>query len=370
MNPLGQKTIVVSGINMVEGGIFTILHDGLQKLAAYSQNHPLTIYALVHDASKFGFPHAGNIQFIEFPKSKKYWAYRLYYEYVYFRKLSRKLNPDIWFSLHDVTPNVYCKNQFVYCHNPNMFYKPGSKDWLMEYKVGVFHYFYEGLFRRNITKNKAVFVQQHWIKKEFEKRFAINNVFVATPEQIAVPEITEVVLDQDYVHFFYPSLSRTFKNFELIGEAVSLLPDSVKSRIKIHLTIAANDNIYAKHIIEKYPFTQLNFTGRIPRSKVFGYYEKMDALLFPSKIETWGLPISEAASFAKPMLLADLRYAKESAGDYEKVSFFDPENPAALAQLITEFVTGSIRYQGNKYNFDPKQQFNNWDSLFDFILKD
>lgn len=370
MNPLGQKTIVVSGINMVEGGIFSILHDCLQRLAAYSQSHSVKIYALVHDASKFSFDFVQDIDFIEFPKSKKYWSYRLYYEYVYFKKLSRQLRADVWFSLHDVTPNVRCRKQFVYCHNPNIFYKPSSKDWLMEYKVGVFHYFYEYLFRKNIKRNTAVFVQQHWIKREFEKLFSIDNVYVATPEQVAIPEIIPVEHDPGFVHFFYPGLSRTFKNFELIGEAMRYLPEEIARKIKVHLTIAEKDNRYARYIIDRYPLKQLNFIGKIPRAEVFGHYQKMDCLLFPSKIETWGLPISEAKMFDKPMLLADLPYAKESAGNYAKVSFFDPSDPKALAKLMADFASGLIRYDGNSYIFDEKQQFNDWNSLFDFILKD
>ena len=370
MNSLAKKTIVLSGINMVDGGIFTILHNCLQKLAAYNQDQELKIYALVHDASPFDFEFSDTIEFIEFPKSKKFWLNRLYYEYSYFKKLSQELKPDIWFSLHDTSPNVVCENQFVYCHNPNIFYKPTSKDWVLEYKVGLFHVFYKFLFQINIKKNKAVFVQQHWIKDEFKKMFAIDNVYVATPEYVAEKESVAVNLNPDFIHFFYPGFPRSFKNFELIAEAILLLPKEIKSKIKVHLTISESDNSYSKYIVNKYPLEQLNYIGRISRAEVFGYYQKMDCLLFPSKIETWGLPISEAKGFDKPILLANLPYAKESVGNYDKVSFFDSTNPKELAQLMTDFVSNTISYQGNKYTFDSKEQFDDWNSLFDFILKE
>ncbi len=354
---------------MVEGGIFTILHNCLQKLALYSQDKELKIYALVHDASKFNFEFSSTIEFIEFPKSKKYWLYRLYYEYFYFKKLSKKIQSDVWFSLHDVSPNVHCENQFVYCHNPNIFYKPNLTDWKMEFKVGFFYIFYKFLFQINITKNKAVFVQQHWIKDEFKKLFSINNVYVATPEYVAEKVITEVNLDPNFIHFFYPSFPRSFKNFELIAEAIQLLSVEIKNKIKVHLTLSKNENKYSNYFVDKYPLEQINYIGKINRSEVFGYYKKMDCLLFPSKIETWGLPITEAKGFKKPILLANLPYAKESIGNYDKVSFFDSTNPTELAQLMTNFVTNTIRYQGNNTTFDSKDQFNDWSSLFDFILK-
>ncbi len=84
---LKPKTIVISGINMVEGGIFTILDNCLQKISDYSQNKEIKVIALVNDKSKFDYP---NIEYIEFPKSKKSWFSRLYYEYFYFKKLSRE----------------------------------------------------------------------------------------------------------------------------------------------------------------------------------------------------------------------------------------------------------------------------------------
>jgi glycosyltransferase involved in cell wall biosynthesis len=195
-------------------------------------------------------------------------------------------------------------------------------------------------------------------------------VFVAIPENISVNETVEIDLDPNFIHFFYPSFARTFKNFELLGDAVQMLPVAIKSKIKIHLTISESDNAYARHIIANYPFSQFNFIGKRSRAEVFGYYKKMDCLLFPSKIETWGLPITEAKGFDKPILLANLPYAKESVGTYKEVSFFDPTNPAELAQLLFEFVSKTIQYQGNKYTFDLKKQYNDWYSLFDFILKE
>ena len=359
-------TIVLSGINMVEGGIFTILDNCLQKISIYSQDKNLRIVALVHDKSKFNYP---NIEYIEFPKSKKYWFLRIFYEYFYFKKLSKKLQTDIWFSLHDVSPNVEAKKRFVYCHHPTIFFKPSFNDWKFDYKIGVFSILYKYLYQINIKKNNAVFVQQNWIKTEFEKLYSINNIIVTTPENVTEIEPTEIFLDPTKIHFFYPSFPRSFKNFELIAEAVQLLPSSIKNKIEVHLTLANNDNNYSRSIVKKYNSEPIKFIGKISRSEVFGYYKKMDCLLFPSKLETWGLPLSETKAFQKPILCSNLPYAKETVGDYEKVYFFDPNSPKELAQLLTYFINKTIQYQGNTNTFDKNEQINDWNSLFDYILK-
>lgn len=361
-----QDIIVISGVNMVEGGIFTILDNCLQKIAEYTVGKEIKVIALVQDKSKFNYP---NIDYIEFPKAKKNWFLRLYYEYFYFNTLSKKIKPNVWFSLHDTTPNVVAEKRFVYCHHPTLFYKSTFKDWQFDYKIGLFSIIYKYLFQVNIHKNKSVFVQQNWIKKEFEKQFHINNVWVTKPENVTEKQLIEINLDADKIHFFYPSFARSFKNFELIAEAVKLLPESIKNQIEVHLTLSENDNKYAKYIVNKYNFAPLHFIGKISRSEVFGYYKKMDCLLFPSKLETWGLPITEAKGFEKPVLLANLPYAKETIGNYDKVSFFDIDKPQELADLISELVNKTIQYQGNKYTFDKNDQLNNWNSIFDFMLK-
>ncbi|MBC7642313.1 MAG: glycosyltransferase, partial [Flavobacterium sp.] len=91
--------------------------------------------------------------------------------------------------------------------------------------------------------------------------------------------------------------------------------------------------------------------------------------IFPSKLETWGLPISEAKFFDKPMLLANLPYAKETVGDYENVSFFDVNEPKELADLITNFVNKTIVFEGNEAAINSENKLNSWFELFDYITK-
>lgn len=352
---------------MVEGGVFTILDNCLRKISTYSEINNIRVIALVNDKSKFEYP---NIEFIEYPKSKKYWFLRLYYEYFSFKKLSKKIKPDFWLSLHDVTPNVVAKKRFVYCHHPTLFYKPTFKDWKFDYKIGVFSIFYKYLYQINIKKNNAVFVQQNWMKKEFESLYNIRNIITCQPEFILPSNLKKIHLDNSKIHFFYPLIAKSFKNIEGIGEAVKLLPENIKSKIRIHMTIGEGDSNYANYIITNYKMAEMNYIGKISREEVFGYYKKMDCLLFPSKLETWGLPLTEAKAFSKPIFVANVAYAKETIGDYDKVSFFDEANPKELAQLITDYTNKRIQYQGNKSDFYKDSQLNDWHSIFNFIFKD
>ena len=73
---------------MKEGGLFTILDNCLQKISDFSKTNEIRVIALVCDENLFKYP---NIEYIAFPKAKKSWIARLYYEYIYFNKLTKIL---------------------------------------------------------------------------------------------------------------------------------------------------------------------------------------------------------------------------------------------------------------------------------------
>ena len=363
-----KKTIVISGINMKEGGLLTILDNCLQKISDYNANNEFRVIALVYDKTFFSYP---NIEYLSFSKKNSSWFTRIYYEFFYLKKLSKSLNASVWLSLHDVTPNVIANKRFVYFHHPTIFYKPTFKDWKFDYKIGVFSILYQYLTRINIKKNVAVFVQQNWIKNEFEKLYKIQNIKVCYPEYTEELTTQKTILEKDKIHFFYPSFPRTYKNFELIFKAINLLDKDTRNKVRFHFTtIKDNQNKFAQYIYNKFhSMPEVDFKGWISREEVLKLYNSVDCIVFPSKLETWGLPLSEAKAFGKPILAANLPYAKEAIGDYDHVSFFDVKNPKELAKQLTDFVNNSIQFQGNRITFDHNDQLKDWNALFDFMLK-
>ena len=87
---MNSRTIVISAVNLTSGGPLTILQECLGYLNSSPLLATYEVIALVHDRKLADFPH---IRYIELPRSKKHWINRLYYEYVYFRRLSHRLKP-------------------------------------------------------------------------------------------------------------------------------------------------------------------------------------------------------------------------------------------------------------------------------------
>lgn len=84
----------------------------------------------------------------------------------------------------------------------------------------------------------------------------------------------------------------------------------------------------------------LAFVGYLTKEQLYAYYQSSNCLIFASKVETWGLPITEFAAFKKPMLLSDLPYAHETAGGCEQVAFFHPDRPRELAAQMAKLLQG------------------------------
>ena len=369
-----MKKIVLSGINLSEGGPLTIYKECLGCLEKYFLKE-YRIIALVHDKSLFS-EYESKIEFIELKNSKKSYLNRFYYEYFYFKKLSKKLKPYLWLSLHDMTPNVVADKRVVYCHNPIIFYDMNKKDMINEFKMFMFSKFYKYIYRINIEKNNFVVVQQDWIRKRFKQIFKIKNVIVAHPNVV----IDDFDLEKTRKNnmkivknsFLYPAFPRIFKNFEVVCKAVKILEEKNVTDFIVYLTVDGSENLYSQKLFKKYKnLKNIKFLGLLKRKKLMKYYESSKNIIFPSKLETWGLPISEAKIFGKNILLADLEYAHETLGNYENVMFFEPDDAKKLAEKMEILINGeNIKFDGNLEKSIENPFCRNWKELFDILLAD
>lgn len=373
---LSKKVLIVSAVNLTEGGTLTIL----KKCLSFLDTNPLiyneyTIIALVHKKDYFQY---NNIVLIDFPKAKSSWLFRLYYEYWGFYKLSLDLKPFLWLSLHDISPNVRAARKAVYCHNPTPFYHAKLKDLYYNYKVFLFSYLYKYLYKINIRTNNYVIVQQQWLREAFVKMYKLTeqNVIVAYPQEILDNPIIENEVFQglnsysDNI-FFFPSLSRPFKNFEVICNAADLLVKWGNNNFKVILTIDGKEDAYSKAIVDKYHNNpNILFSGRLIYEDVVRMYEKTLCLIFPSKLETWGLPISEFSNYRKPMIVADLPYAHETASGAEQVAFFNPNDSIQLAELMLRVINRDMSLFHPVHPRKLNSPYTcSWNELFNILLK-
>ena len=366
---MNKKVIVVSAVNLRKGGTLTILRDCLQFLSSELAAQ-YRVVAIVHDKELCDYP---NIEYIEMPDIIKGWGKRLWCEYVTFHRISKQLAPVfLWLSLHDTSPRVIADRQAVYCQTSFPFFKWHWHDFKMDFKIPLFAMFTRFAYLMNVHSNKYLIVQQNWLREGFSKMLGVDkSKFIVAPPQRKSSFVEGERISKDLFTFFFAATSDCHKNFETLCEAARLLENEVgKNRFKVVLTINGEENKYAQWLREKWGrVDSIDFMGFMSKERLLGYYQSADCLVFPSRVETWGLPISEFMETGKPMLLADLPYAHETAAGSQYTAFFPVENAEVLKGMMKRLLKGDSAFLSsveNKSLQDP--QAKSWKVLFDLLL--
>ncbi len=367
----GRKIIVISAVNLRKGGTLTILRDCLQYLSELVREGEYRVVALVHKRELCDYP---GIEYIEMPDTVKGWGKRLWCEYVTMNRVSKELAPVyLWLSLHDTSPRVKAERQAVYCQTSFPFYKWSFRDFRMDYKIPLFAMFTKYAYKVNIRSNKYLIVQQNWLREGFSSMFGLKKEkFIVAPPQKKQVEVIPEEISKDIFTFFYASTPDCHKNFETLCQAARLLEAEVgEGKFKVVLTIGGTENMYSGWLHEMSKGVKsIDFAGFMAKEKLYGYYKAADCFVFPSKVETWGLPITEfiETSGGKPMILADLPYAHETSAGASKVIFFNPSDPTELKDRMKELIDGTASYESVPEQDIEEPKAYSWENLFKILL--
>ena len=110
---------------------------------------------------------------------------------------------------------------------------------------------------------------------------------------------------------------------------------------------------------------RIKLMGYLSEDTLFNLYLKADAILYPSIIETFGLPLKEASIFNKPIFCANEIYAYETLNGYENVKFLDSDNYKLWAMELENFEQGKAFCSKKSDNIELN--YNSWEMATSFI---
>lgn len=350
--------------------MLTIVRSFLRALtgtpAFNRQAYHVTVFC--HRSEDYADLVRPGLTLIAMPVSRTSWAVRLFLEYVWFGIWSRRRDIDAWISLHDITPNVRARRRFVYCHNPAPFLR-GPSSWRWNLRFALFRRLYKWLYIVNLHRNDAVIVQQEWMRREFLSRFGSDpaRTIVARPvaRSAASPEAPAARPKASEIRLLFPAVPRVFKNFDVLLRAMRRLEGQP---VRLILTLSGEENRFSKALRRQFGDLQnVDYIGYVPQAQLFRLYEEVDAMVFPSLLESWGLPLSEFRSFSKPIFAADRAYAHETLSGYGNAAFFDPEDPETLAKMLGRFaIAGEIPRVISEVRHEPPYA-ENWEELLELL---
>ena len=133
---------------------------------------------------------------------------------------------------------------------------------------------------------------------------------------------------------FFPAQTWRHKNHLGALEALRIARDRAGLRISLICSGQTNDFFptIRKRIRELDLVNQVSFVGFINELELQCLYRLARALIFPTKFEGWGLPVSEAFLAGTPVICSDVTCLPDQAGD--AALLFPPDDYVQMAQLI------------------------------------
>lgn len=326
--------IMVFDVPAESGGALTILNQYYDAAIKDKKNE----WFFVVSTPKL--KEANNVKVLSYPWIKNSWLHRLYFDNLVANKLVNKYNVDKILSLQNVVvPKVKVK-QTLYLHQPLPFVE--KRYGLTEdFKFWVYQNIISKIIFKSIRKADEVIVQTKWIMEAaIEKANVKKEKFILKQPELNVSVKKLYTSDKNSEKlFFYPSSGLVYKNHEVIVNACKILKDKGISNYKVIFTLKGDENKHVRKLREIMTEENLpvEFIGLVDIEDVYKYYSK-SILIFPSYIETFGLPMLEAKMHESPILASDCEFSREILDDYMNVRFFNPFDEIQLSIFMESFL--------------------------------
>jgi len=359
-----NRVIVVNAVASIHSGALAVLKSFILNAI------DTEFYFIIFTGIPIDIPEECNIRIIV--KSNKTRLNRFFWDNFHLNRELKLLNcvPDLVFSLQNtdfkverIVPHV------VFFHNPFMLY---DKNWNIFNKNERLFWFYKVVYKlivkNSLNRNTVFLVQSQWAKKALKNK-GFFNFSIKVFKESRSTELKKIASFNSgpIIQLFYPATPFLYKNHGFLFALLNYIKEfdaALFSRIKLNLTIS-NDDLLNLKLINSYQNIKeaVILNGYIDQSKVEKLYRESDFLIFPSLIETLGLPLLEASDFGINIITINLEYAKEVLSDYKNVVFLDCNDLQKWVENIKHFEpTARDRYQ-----VVSKVDFTSWGAVFEYF---
>lgn len=335
VNPQPNSTIMIYDVHASESGALAILDDLYKQIRSYSDKSVKWVFVV----STPEYEETKEITVRRFPWVKKNWGYRYYFDTVTTRKLLKEFEPDKVFSLQNKGIDFYKKEQLVYLHLPFILTDhkfdmkvDGKKLWAYQYVIS------KSIFK-SLRKVDTTIVQTRWMKEALVRKAGVNadKIVIQQPDIMCNSIKSYVDCPDNRKRIFYPATAFTYKNHMTLLKALNYAIQKGLREYEVIFTIRPDENGYTQKLHEYATRNNLkvNFNGPVPRERVFEMYAR-SILVFPSYVESFGLPLLEAKLSGTYIIASDTPFCHEILDGYDKAKFFKELDYRALGDLIFE----------------------------------
>jgi len=190
-----------------------------------------------------------------------------------------------------------------------------------------------------------------WWSDQFQENIILTlSIFPSIPPKNSCQKI------QTKYDFIYPSSSDRHKNHINLIKAWKILADD-GLQPSLALTLGPPNSAYhckLNSLIKEYKLNVIDL-GPLPYNDLIESYAESGALIFPSQIESLGLPLHEANVIGLPILAGELDYVRDVCCPIES---FNPDSPMSIARSVKRYL--KIK---NPPSHNPINAIKFWDTL-------
>ena len=254
-------------------------------------------------------------------------------------KISRNAKTqDVLFIFNSLPPLVKSKAiTITYVHSPQFVGMHKFSNYVIKERI---RFLIETLWFKIFYKNSDLYwVQTVSMKNLLKNKY--NNIRVEV-----VPFVDDLLFDllssnkkfpvlnsEKQITFFYPASGTGHKNHKILLQAFEEL-DRMGENVKLFLTLppAIFDEMTSGS-----PIRNVVNLGIINRTEVLEKMKSSSALIFPSKAETFGIPLIEATGLGTPIIASELDFVRDVCIPTET---FNPDSYHSILNSILRFSKG------------------------------
>ncbi len=306
---------------------------------------------------------------------------RLFDEFFVIPSAVRDFKPDVVLALADMgvlqpgCPQAILVHRAYLCYPPKYYARQTLKERFLTW-------FHRWHLQKACQHTQILLCQTEVMKRRLQDTYKFEGRIVVCGSAVSAlmaedaggkQSVPEPVADHPdkfklvYIAGYYPhknmeGIVETFDRYreDLSDVIVFTTVDPTKSPRALKYVRSIEDRGLSKNIIN---------LGPVPHDEVSAYYRHCQALLMPSKLESFGLPYVEAMNFGLPILTSDLDFAHAVCG--EAALYFDPWNPESMKDAILKLKNSPKLPDELASNCKKRLEsmFKSWDEIAADIMK-
>ncbi len=316
-----NKSFIFYAPNVYTGGGLILLKSLLNN---YSLKVPLKVFLDLRVANLIKLPASSHVHWVKpsiFSRLAAEWKLFL---------TAKKIDTVLCFSS---VPPLFRNAGYVFVFHQNLILLKKSTlrffSFIKESKF-IFLRFFSYIFQSNVQE---FIVQTQHMEK------AVQNFYRQKTKVRTIPFLDSISLSlssNKRENFVYIADGGEHKNHRRLLKAWSLLGKQ-GHKPTLLLTLGPQDKALISEVnsLCRNEGLEIYNKSQIENKEVLEIYKNSRALIFPSLLESLGLPLVEASQIGLPIIASELDYVREVC---EPVETFDPESPISIMRAVLRFI--------------------------------